>query len=154
MGEGVVFVNGDVYGALDKEHSEITLSRTAKVGEKYSIAYEVYAGHTTEPIETFQHRVIQEDKDYTEFPENVFQKQVQNGEVGIFDDQVYALLMDFRTLNSLYRKISENSTSMRTQMIEKTFEKLCTSFDVEVAEDEFKQQVAQARELFKPLLDC
>ena len=154
MGEGVVFVNGDVYGALDKEHSEITLSRTAKVGEKYSIAYEVYAGHTTEPIETFQHRVIQEDKDYTEFPENVFQKQVQNGEVGIFDDQVYALLMDFRTLNSLYRKISENSTSMRTQMIEKTFEKLCTSFDVEVAEDEFKQQVAQARELLKPLLDC
>ena len=42
LGECLVFVNGKVAGALDKEHNEIILSRSAKSGETYQIAIEVY----------------------------------------------------------------------------------------------------------------
>ena len=44
-GEALVFVNGKVAAARDKEHREITLSRKAKAGERYAVLAEAYAGH-------------------------------------------------------------------------------------------------------------
>ena len=43
--EALAFVNKKVYGALDRTHKELTLTRCAKGGEVFEIALEVYAGH-------------------------------------------------------------------------------------------------------------
>ncbi|MCL6614010.1 MAG: alpha-mannosidase, partial [Firmicutes bacterium] len=47
--EGLIFVNGLIAGAVDREHSEITLARHGVPGTRYEILVEAYAGHGPTP---------------------------------------------------------------------------------------------------------
>lgn len=148
LGECVAFVNGEVYGALDKEHKEITLSESAVSGDIYDIALEVYAGHG--PLYTT--RTVLPGEECKEFADNILQKETKDGEIGIFDDKLFSLLMDVKVLFNLMQNIDENT--MRYKMIAKGLKKMCTVIDIEAKDEEFFKQMDIAKEILKPLLLC
>lgn len=148
LGECVAFVNGEVYGALDKEHKEITLTRNAKADDVFDIALEVYAGHG--PLYTT--RVVLPDEEHKEFAENIMQQKVKDGEVGTFNDKVFSLLMDVKVLYNLMKNTAPDT--MRYKMIAKGLKKMCTVIDMETSDEEFLNQVDKAKEILKPILLC
>lgn len=148
LGEGLIFVNGEIYGALDKEHKEVTLTRCARAGERYKIAFEAYAGHGPENLTV---TVLPEER-FEEFTEDNPQKVMKDGELGAFFDDVFMLIMDLKTLYSLHQKIDPNSLRYKTLSL--GLRKACSIVDAESSEAEFIAQVSQAREVLKPLLEC
>ena len=83
LGECVVFVNGKVFGALDREHTHITLSYNAEAGQIFKISMEVYAGHNGgDEILSDNYVVLIPEENITEFPEDVNQKTIKNGSFG------------------------------------------------------------------------
>jgi len=158
LGECVAFVNGKVYGSIDREHSSITLAESAKGGEQFEIAMEVYAGHAghdgiaqttnTVPLAT---AVIPEDN-MKEFPEDVEQKTVKNGEIGIFQEDVFQFWMDFNTLFELRGHFE--ASSWRQANIDKCLEKVCDLLDVEAPLAVFFDKVKEARAIMASSLAC
>ena len=101
LGESIVWVNGRVMGALDKEHDMITLSKCAVPGDKYFIVIEAYAGHNNIPMNELQLRLLIPEDPFKDFPENVTQKVITNASTGIFLEDMFQLWMDLRTLTEL-----------------------------------------------------
>ncbi len=148
LGEGIVFVNGMVFGALDKEHKEITLTQNAKLGEKFDIAFEVYAGHGPEDL-IF---TALPGTECGEFSEDILQKVIENGEIGTFSDEVFMFLMDINTLFILQQKL--DTKSLRYKMLSKCVKSVCAAVDVESNDEGFIKQITRAREIMKPYLEC
>ncbi|MCU0500872.1 MAG: alpha-mannosidase, partial [Anaerolineae bacterium] len=44
-GESAVWINGRLVGAVDRQHTEITLALAGEAGTRYDILIEAYAGH-------------------------------------------------------------------------------------------------------------
>lgn len=154
LGECIVYVNGKIFGALDKEHKEITLSERAKAGQEYDIALEVYGGHdglenTLDQIHGFA--ILPGSNDY-EFPDNVKQKIVKNGSFGIWNDVVFQCLMDILVLYDLRNNLDDES--LRKAQIDKALKKACDIIDMELPDDEFIKSVEEARCGLKPVLEC
>lgn len=154
LGEGIVFVNGDVYGALDKEHSYITLTRCADGGEKYEIAMEIYAGHDglKYSLDQVHSRFVMSESDLEEFPENITQRVVRNGSFGAFFDDTFALLMDIKTLYGLSENLDVNS--LRKAKIDKALCKMCDEVDIELPDAEFAEAVKSGSAILSPMLKC
>lgn len=151
LGESLVFVNGVIYGSLDKEHKEITLSYCAKAGERYDIVMETYAGHSgTDRFKNFM--VLVPEDNCCEFPDNVNQRTIKNGNFGIINEEVFQLWMDIKTLYDLRNRIDE--VSMRRATIDKGLKNLCDVVDIELPDREFLETVAIGREILRPLLEC
>lgn len=147
-GEGLIFVNKEVYGAIDKEHEYITLTECAVGGEKYEIVSEVYAGHG-EPLcavgEVTQAKV---DK----YCENKEQKILQDGYAAVWDEDIFGLLMDMRTLYQLRENL--DSDSLRLAQINRGLKKIVLIVDFELPHDKFLDTVKSAREITAELLSC
>ncbi len=155
LGESTVFVNGEVYGALDREHKMITLSKNAVPGEKYNIAMEVYAGHTGEvdPLLCEHYRMIIPGENNTEFPEKgITQKVSKNGHIAVFHDTVFQLWMDIKTLLSIAETI--DPSSLRKAQIEKSLKKMCDAVNIELPFEEFEKTVIAGRKLLEQPLSC
>lgn len=157
LGECVVFVNGQVFGAFDQRHSHITLTKSARAGEVFHIAMEVYAGHDGVEkngllVSPKNFTILIPEENITEFPEDITQKVVNNGTVGILEEEVFQLWMDMSILYDLRNNLE--GYSMRTAMIEKGLKKVCDYIDIEEEFEEFKKQAIVAREMLKPLLEC
>ena len=151
--ESTVYVNGRVVGALDHAHKEIMLSASAKAGETFDIAAEVYAGHGDEMIKDVMHyTALIPELNIKPFPEDVTQKCVSNGTYGIFRDDVFQLYVDIEVLVDLSK--CQEETSLRRAKIEKAIRKIADFVDLELPYDEFAENVKQAREILKPLFDC
>jgi len=157
LGECVVFVNGEVYGAFDQQHSHITLTNCAKTGDVFEIAMEVYAGHDgvkkngllVSPSNT---RILVPEENITEFPGDVMQKTVAPATVGMICEDVFQLWMDMNILYDLRNNLEPDS--MRTAMIDKGIKRVCDSLDIEEDFDTFISQVKEARGILSPLLEC
>jgi len=154
LGECIVYVNGKIYGALDKQHKEITLSRGAIAGQEYDIAIEAYGGHdgledTLDQIHGF---AIIPDCDNYEFPDNVKQKVVKDGSFGVWNDTVFQCLMDIKVLYDLRNNLDDNS--LRKAQIDKGLKNACDIIDMELPDDEFIKTLVNARDALKPVLDC
>lgn len=154
LGECVVFVNGKVCGAFDKQHTHITLTDCAGDGEVFDIAMEVYAGHDglEDCLAVDHRRLVIPEENPQEFPEDVTQKTVKNGSVGILYDEVFQLWMDIKTLYDLRNNLDENS--LRRAQIDKGLKRMCDTVDIELPFEEFLEVVDRGRKILKPLLEC
>ncbi len=150
LGECVVFVNGKVYGAFDKEHTHITLSENAVAGDVYHIAMEVCAGQINLDV---KNNVMIPEKNVAEIPDGVARKTVENGSYGVFTEEIFALYMDIQTLCSLEEGICDEA-SFRKAEIHKALKKVCDSLNPELPIDEFIMSAERARSILKPVLDC
>lgn len=148
LGECLVFVNDNVMGALDKEHTAIDLSDFS--GQTVQIAMEVYAGHDGGAEQPLRKMVLPGDT--LDFPDDVYQKTVTDGTIGAFNENVFMLWMDIKTLYDLRNNLDKNS--LRTAKIDKALEKMCNVIDIELSDDEFFEDVSAAREKLKPVLEC
>ncbi len=152
-GECLVFVNGKIVGAFDKEHTHITLAYEAVGGEKFEIAMEVYAGHTGGLELNKIYNLMIPEFGVSEFPESgVTQQVISNGSVGIMYDEVYNLWMDIMTLYDLRKYIAEGS--LRLELIDDALSKMCLALDIEAPFDDFLVSVEKSREILKPSLAC
>lgn len=155
QGESLVFVNGKVVGAFDREHTHITLAYNAKGGETFDIAMEVYAGHFgSDDLFMRDNKVdlVIEDVGISEFQDDQEQKTVTNGNFGIFYEEVFQLWVDIKTLYDLRNNLEENS--LRKAKIDKALMKMCDAVNIELPMDEFIAAVQRGREILKPELDC
>ena len=158
LGECLVFVNGKVYGSLDREHPMITLTQQAKGGEHFCIVMEVYAGHgghdgipeTANVVPTA--RVLLPENNIQEFPEDVPQKTIKNGHFGEFYEEVFQLWMDLQTL--YYTRECFDDNYWPRVNIDKCLKKICNIVDIESAFPEFEKQVEEARQIAQPVLAC
>ncbi len=150
-GECLVFINGQVMGALDKEHKIIELNEYA--GQKIQIAMEVYAGHSGEK-EPYCARAVLPDEAELDFPEDICQKTVKNGSMGIFREEVFQLWMDLNTLYGL--RICLDPDSLRRARLEKALKRACNQIDIELPDEksEFAENVLEARKSLQEALSC
>ena len=158
LGECLVFVNGKAYGSLDREHDMVTLAEIAKGEEHFEIAMEVYAGHAgfdglpqTTNVLPCTTAVIPEEQ-LAEFGEDVEQKTIRNGQVGIFHEDVFQFWMDMCTLFELRGHFGENA--WRQANIDKCLQKVCDAVDIEAEHTVFVETVKEARQIMAPELAC
>jgi len=157
LGECVVFVNGEIVGAFDQQHSHITLTNCAKAEDVFEIAMEVYAGHyghkknglLVSPSNT---NILVPEENIKEFPEDVTQKIVTPATIGIVYEDVFQIWMDMSILYDLRNNLDKES--LRTAMIDKGIKKVCDILDIEEDFDVFLEQTREAREILKPLFEC
>jgi len=152
-GECIVFVNGEIYGSFDREHTHITLTPKAEGGESFELIMEVYAGHSDVDLMRKTHNnFVASDKDLEEFPEDVPQRVIKPGSFGIMDEDVFALWMDILVLKDII-KISDPDL-LRTAKIEAGLMKMMDAVDLELRGDEFAESIRKGREILRPLLEC
>ena len=153
LGESIVWVNGRLMGALDKEHDMITLSKCAVPGEKYSVVIEAYAGHTNNlTAEHLQMRLYVPEEPFEEFSEDVTQKEITNASTGIFLEELFQFWMDLRTLTGLRKPLDQNS--WRLSNIDKCLKDVCDTVDIELPIPQLLQDVEKAREITGKCLAC
>ena len=146
--EMLVWVNGQEAGAIDKKHSHITLTRSAKAGETYEIYAECYAGHGLRnegagPVAFGEDSV----------PEPPAQQvTVRQSFVGVWNEEVFQAAMDYLTLYSLVRKLPDKS--LRTMKIVEGLKKFTYIADFELPEPDMTASIVAAGEILKPLLHC
>ena len=146
--EMLVFVNGAESGAIDKKHKFITLSRSAKAGEVYEIYAECYAGHGVRnegagPVAFGQESVPEPP---------VCQQGVGESFIGVWNEAVFQVAMDYLTLYELVKKLPEKS--LRTMKIVEGLKKFTYIADFELPEPELTASVVEAGKVLKPLLAC
>jgi len=153
LGESIVWVNGRLMGALDKEHDMITLTRCAVPGEKYCIVIEAYAGHTNNlSAEQMQMRLYVPEDPFEEFGDNATQKVITNASTGVFLEELFQLWMDLRTLAGL-RKTRDQS-SWRLASIDKCLMDVCDTVNIELPIPQLLRDVEKARRITGKCLAC
>ncbi len=146
--EMLVWVNGIESGAIDKKHKFITLTRSAKAGDTYEVYAECYGGHGIRnegagPVAHGEASV----------PEPPAQQQrVGESFVGIWNEDVFQVAMDYLTLYSLVKKLPDKS--LRTMKIVEGLKKFTYIADFELPEPELTASLLEADKVLKPLLAC
>ena len=146
--EMLVWVNGTESGAIDKKHKYITLTRSAKALETYEIYAECYAGHGIRnegagPVAFGEESV-------PEPPER--QQRVGQSFIGIWNEALYQVAMDYLTLYSLVKKLPDKS--LRTMKIVEGLKKFTYTADFELPEPDMTASIVEAGKILKPLLAC
>ena len=143
--EMLVWINGVESGAIDKKHKHITLTRSAKVGDTYKIYAECYAGHGIRnegagPVAFGEETVPQPPK---------CQETMKGSYVGIWNEALYQVAMDYLTLFSLVRKLPDKS--LRTMKIVEGLKKFTYIADFELPEPDLTASVVEAGKVLQPL---
>ncbi len=146
--EMLVWVNGVESGAIDKKHKYITLTRSAKVGDTYEIYAECYAGHGIRnegagPVAFGEESVPEPPK---------CQEKVKESFVGIWNEALYQVAMDYLTLYSLVKKLP--AKSLRTMKIVEGLKKFTYIADFELPEPALTASIVEAGKVLQPLLAC
>jgi alpha-mannosidase len=146
--EGLVFVDGRAAGALDREHREITLARSARGGERHSILAEFYAGHG--PIEENCGPV---PPGRVPIPEpGPTQRTVAASAWGSWDDEAFALWVDAEALYQTRSVLPESA--LRVSEIDEGLRDFARIVDFELPKDAMRETFKAARARLKPLLEC
>lgn len=146
--EMLVWVDGREAGAIDKKHRYITLSRSAKAGDRYEIYAECYAGHGVRnegagPV-GFGEETVPEPP--------AAQVTTGNSCFGVWNEALFQVAMDYLTLYELVKKLPDKS--LRTMKIVEGLKKFTYTADFELPEPELTESVVKAGEVLKPLLAC
>lgn len=154
LGETLVYLDDQIVGSFDREHTHITLCECANGGEKFQIAMEVYAGHSGKQtsLDIPNNRVLLPEIHTTEFHENIDQRIIKEGNIGIFREEVFQCWMDIQTLYDLRDQLDDNS--LRKAMIDKALMAVCNTINVESVYSVFQEEIRKARALLQPVLDC
>jgi alpha-mannosidase len=147
-GEALVAVNGQLAGAVDREHRAITLTRQALAGTRYDILMEAYAGHGplvvgTGPTPPGREPVPEPGPTQATVGESTF---------GIWNEDAYQLWLDVETLFQLRELLDANA--LRTAEIDAGLRDFALIVDFEADEEERWDSVRAARERLRPLLEC
>lgn len=155
-GESMVYVNGvaaggNWHGGSDLDRGgvdRICLTQKAKGGAVYQLLLETYAGHGvwvrgSGPVAC--HRVS--------VPEPPAQQAlVGRSAFGIWNEEVYQLLMDVQTLWHLRENIEPDS--LRVSRIDDGLKNFTNLFDPELPWDKMVESAKRARETIRPLFAC
>lgn len=146
-GEGLVYVNDKVMGAIDKRHKYIELTDYALENEKFEIITEVYAGH--------KHPLLAPgaitDEVRENYRKNEQQKILTDGLGCLWNEEAYSLLMDIKTLYELKNCLPKNS--LRLAGIEHALKKVLL-IDFELPYNELMEEIKKAKEITSELLLC
>jgi len=125
--EATVFVNGAVRGAIDMQHKEITLTRSAAGGEIFTVLAEAYAGHS-------------EDR-----------PRLGQSSLCLFDEELYSFYIDLESLYSL--RLTLDQSSYRAVAIDNGFRELLSVFELGRDGAERSREIGKWRALLLPLLE-
>ncbi len=145
-GESAVFVDGVAAGAVDREHTEITLAREAVPGTRYEILSETYAGHG--PRVSGGGPVGNGRESVPEPPDK--QAVVGQSTFGVWNEEVYQLYIEVETLYDIREHLDANS--LRVDEIDQALCDYTTVVDFELPPDEMQSTVREARKRLAPLL--
>lgn len=146
--ESAVYINGEYAGAIDEYHRTVLLTKNAVPNDIYEIILEGYAGHGPRvchagPVEPGRETV-------PEPPET--QAVVKKSTYGIWNEEVYQLYIDIKTLYEIRNSIDKDS--LRVAEIDEALRKFTLTVDFELPFEEFMITVKKCRESLKPLLSC
>jgi len=147
-GESAVWINGRLAGAIDREHTEITLAMSGEPGARYDLLIEAYAGHGLRtagkgPVGYGRESVPEPPPTQTAVGETTF---------GIWNEEVYQLWLDVETLFQTRNLLDPDS--LRVAEIDAGLKDFTLIADPELPPDEFLATVRRARARLKPLLEC
>lgn len=125
--EATVFVNGAVRGAIDLVHKEITLTRSAAVGEPFTVLAEAYAGHG----------------------EN--RPRLGQSWLCVFDEELYQFYIDLECLYSLRQTLDIGS--YRAVEIDNGFRELLSVFEPGRGDADRSRDIGKWRAILRPLLE-
>jgi alpha-mannosidase len=146
--ECAIFVNGEAFGAWDREHKEITLTRNGVAGTCYELLIEAYGGHGPTPVGCGP--VLEGE---LTMPEALTkQVTVTDTTFGIWQEPVYQLWMDSLTLWGMLPKLPKDS--LRLQEVENALCEMTVAVDLELPQGELLKTVAKGRKILKPLMSC
>ena len=147
-GESAVWVNGHLTGAVDRQHTEITLALSGEPGARYEVVLEAYAGHG---LRSAGKGPVGHGRESIPEPPAA---QVVVGETtfGIWNEAVYQLWLDVETL--LQTRNHLDPDSLRVAEIDAGLKDFTLIADPELPPAEFLATVGQARARLKPLLEC
>jgi len=161
--ESAVYVNGVAVGAASAppppgwmrwqqsallHHREILLAESGVTGTIYEIAIEGYAGHG--PRRSYAGPMPPGRESVPEPPPT--QAVVGDSSFGIWQEDVYQLIMDVETLYEVRENI--DAESLRVQEIDAGLRDFTTIVDFEQPNEEMLDTVRACRERLKPLLEC
>lgn len=126
--EATLYINGMVSGALDLQHHDVTLTRSASEGEQFELVAEAYAGHSgQQPV----------------FGESY---------LCLFEEEIYQLFIDLECLWQGLQHIEADS--LRASEINRCLTEVIAALDFGLQGERRTEHVQFCRELMKPLLDC
>jgi len=146
-GESAIFVNGVATGAKGWSDREITLTRSAKGGEKFHILVESYGGHGPMecgggPIEHGRETVPEPAPKQTQVGVTTF---------GIWEEELFQLRMDTETL-AQYVEHTQEKESLRVAEVTEALNAMTLVVDLELPRAEMMKTVRAGRKLLQPLL--
>ncbi|MEN6478793.1 MAG: glycoside hydrolase family 38 C-terminal domain-containing protein [Anaerolineales bacterium] len=144
-GESAIYVNGVAAGALDREHTEVTLVRKAVPGTRYMLMIETYAGHG--PRVSGGGPVGYGRESVPEPPST--QAVVGLSTFGVWNEDVYQLAIEVETLWDIREHLDENS--LRVDEIDQGLCDYTTIVDFELPYEEMLASVRACRAHLKPL---
>lgn len=147
-GEQLYYVNGRACGAVDKEHTYVTLSRKARAGERYHVLVESYAGHGAR-LENIG-PCPPERRAIPPTPEK--QCAVGKSVVAIWNEEAYQLLLDVYTLDKLLQALPDKS--LRAQRVAAALQAFTDIADFELPPEERRESFVKAREALRETMAC
>lgn len=126
--EATVYVNGIVRGALDLQHHDVTLTRSAKAGERFEVAAEAYAGHSG------------------------IQPVLGESQLCLFEEEIYQFYIDLECLVQVRNHIDPDS--LRAAEIDRGLTEVVRTIDWGLAKDALTDNVRKCRQRMAPLLEC
>lgn len=147
-GEQLYYVNGRAVGAVDKEHTYVTLSRAAQAGETYHVLVESYAGHGAR-LENIG-PCPPERPAIPPTPEK--QCAVGVNVVALWNEEAYQLLLDVYTLDKLLQVLPDKS--LRAQRVAAALQAFTDIADFELPPEERRASFVKAREALREVMAC
>ncbi len=144
--EGIVWVNGQMAGAVDRQHKYITLQAEGAPGTHFDILAESYAGHGF--ISVGEGPIAH---GRTWLPETPAQQSTMDvSTYGIWDETVFQLWMDVNTLWELREMLDPDA--LRVDEIDAALKEMTLLADVEAPRIELLAGALAARDRLRPVL--
>lgn len=162
-GESTIFVNGESFGTYrsnqvapihEKHHyyEDNTLTRCAKVGEKFEVIMETYAGHYyPEPVLGCAYGPVIPGMYENPLPEGA-RRRLGRCTYGIWNEVAYQLYMDVDTLMKLFDTLDQ--TSLRAAKIAEALEQFTLTVDFEQAREKRNQCYQEAIVKLRPVMEA
>jgi alpha-mannosidase len=147
-GEGLVYLNGEPAQSCDWAHTELTLSKDARPGEKFDIWIETYAGHG--PLLVGEGPVAYGKISVPEPGSS--QVEVGDSTIGIWHEEIFQLGLDVETLYQIRGYLDPNS--LRVAEIDEALRQFTLLVDFEVPFDDMVNTVQKARKILEGILAC
>ena len=144
--ESLVWVDGVIAGAKDRQHNEITLATSAVAGKHYQVLLEAYSGHG--PIVVHAGPTPLDEQTVPE--PGATQTTVGRSTFGIWEEDVYQLWVDVETLFQIREQLHPDS--LRVAKIDQGLRDFTTIVDFELPRAEMHATTRECRQRLKPLL--